>query len=187
MPQEQIVLDAYIPFYELYKSIKLEGGAVRVYLRGDREINTDAIKEAIIGNLQFFRMDPNELLSTGSKKWKRRSPRLKVIPETIMTPYVSEPRPSLQWVIIRMPEAGFTLLFSHRAAQVILYAGWQISDPFPVFIRQYLRQIEYPKVLKALAGVDLSIRRWVIYHWRKIKQIDRLCRFRDKYYARRYI
>ncbi|MHA1267550.1 MAG: hypothetical protein ACTSRS_20105 [Candidatus Helarchaeota archaeon] len=187
MPREQIDLDAYIPFYELYKSIKLEGGAVRMYLRGDRKINTDAIKEAIIGNLQFFRMDPDELLSTGSKKRKRRSPRLKVIPEPIVTPYASEPRPSLRWVIIRMPEAGFTLIFSRRAAQVILYAGWQILDPFLVFMRHYLRQIEYPKVLKALAGVDLSIRRWVIYHWRKIKQIDRLRLFRDKYYARRYI
>ncbi|MHA1130295.1 MAG: hypothetical protein ACTSQI_14205 [Candidatus Helarchaeota archaeon] len=187
MPREQINLDAYIPFYEVYKSIDLEGGALRVYLRGDREINTDVIKEAIIGNLLSFRLDPDEILSTVSKKRKRRSLRLKVVPEPIINPFTSELRPSLRWVIVRMPEAGFTLIFSRRAAQVVLYAGSRIPDPFPVFIRYYIKQIEYSKVLKVLAGEDLSVRKWVIYHWKKIKEIDRIRRFRDHYYARRRI
>jgi len=187
LPIERINLDAYVPFYEFRKSVDLAGGVLLVYLQGDREINTDAMKEAIIGNLWSFGFDPDEILSTFSKKRKRRSLRLRVVPEPIINPYTSEPRPSLRLVIVRMPETGFTLKFSRRAAQVVLHAGASIPDPLPVFIRRYIKKIDYPKVLKILAGKDISVYTWVVYHWEKIKGIDRNRRFQDHINARRSI
>jgi len=45
----------------------------RIYLHGDREINTDAMMKAIIGNLRLFRLDPDEILSNIFKRMKRNS------------------------------------------------------------------------------------------------------------------
>lgn len=184
MAKEQIRLDAYIPYYELYKTQAMYGGALQVFLRGDREVNTDAINVAIITNLQKLGLDPNERLLIEAKVRKGKFPRLSTVVEMAAHPHKFVWRPTLRFVIVRMPEAGFTLNFSRRVIQLWQRADWHIDDSFPIFVRKYLIKIEYAQALKGLAETNYQVRQWTLQQWKKIKDSSDKHFLREKYYEK---
>lgn len=185
MVTERINVNMYIPYYTQYQSQTMAGGAFHVFLKGDREIHTDAVRAAIVQNLQQLGFDPNATVQVVSKAKKHKKPRMNITVEQAANPHTFKWRPSLRFVVVRMPEAGFTLTFSRNTLQVIQRADWTFAEPFPLFARDYLRKIDYPTVLNTLAKTNYQVRQWIVHHWTKIKDIDKKRLLVEKFHERR--
>jgi hypothetical protein len=175
--KERINLNLYIPYYRFDKEIK-NNLTDEVLIKGDRDIHFKVLEIAIMRELEKIGIDPKQD-AVYDKPWrgnkKRKRIQVKMFHNT----------PRVWYIVIRMPEAGFSFQFYRKTVKIFLDSNVELDDPYEIFVRDYLKQIEYPKVMEELFNSDLVVRNWVIEQYKKVKKAEQKRLTTQAHYAKR--